>query len=188
MDETASWHYFSLHSYAKMPQMQRKIFPEAVSGKEGHRAKKKQGTLKINFSSVYPSSKKHTKRWAVPLFQGDSMDPNCEIHNIQHPELWNSLYPALSIHMTSHMDFPWLSSVILWNLTWFPVFSSRLHFFFYCMRTTIVSHLLEINLISKLLKIWFVCKFTFFPIKKRENSVHIDATISFSLFQVVISL
>lgn len=165
-----------------------KYFLRLFQGKRDIGQRKKQGALKINFSSVYPSSKKHTKRWAVPLFQGDSMDPNCEIHNIQHPELWNSLYPTLSIHMTSHMGFPWLSSVILWNLTWFPVFSSRLHFFFYCMRTTIVSHLLEINLISKLLKIWFVCKFTFFPIKKRENSVHIDATISFRLFQVVISL
>lgn len=42
--------------------MQRKLFPEAVSGKEGHKAKrkKKQGTSKINFFSVYPPSKKHT--------------------------------------------------------------------------------------------------------------------------------
>lgn len=151
MDETASWHYSSLQNYAKMSLMQRKIFPEAVSGKEGHRVKKKQGTLKMNFSNVYPSSVKHPALdwWqAVPLSQGDSMDPNCEIHNIYHPKLSNSLKPVLIVCikiLTSHMYFPWFSSVILGNLTWFPVFSSQLHFFFHSMRTTIVSHLKEIN-------------------------------------------
>lgn len=45
MLETASWHYSSLHSYAKVAQMQRKAFSGAVSGGTGEVEERKTEVL-----------------------------------------------------------------------------------------------------------------------------------------------
>lgn len=57
MSETASLHFLFLCNYAKMDQMQRKVFPEAVLGRRVE-VGRGQGTIIINFSSIHLSRRK----------------------------------------------------------------------------------------------------------------------------------
>lgn len=61
MSETASLHFLFLCNYAKMDQMQRKVFPEAVLGRRVE-VGRGQGTIIINFSSIHLSRRK-TQTW-----------------------------------------------------------------------------------------------------------------------------